>query len=167
MLKHNAKALHYLKPGQIIGMKVGDEWAQFTLLDVDKTEYRDSSFVWIMANKDSETITRPLPPVVEWVVLCVIDYLLDLGEPDTKVPNFKQQGSTLGAFCDVCNDGTIKLFAEEEQHLINKLPFACLQAGRISSIQLKLAKEDTMLPTPRPGFPVLQDMEDEANENAK
>ena len=94
-----------------------------------------------MANEDGDTITRHLAPADKRGVLCRIYFLLDLGELDTKVPNFKQQGYTLCAFCNICNDRTIKLFAEEVQQLINKLPFACLHAGHISSIQLNPAEE--------------------------
>ena len=45
-----------------------------------------------MANKDGEILKRYLSPLNEWVVLRGIDYLPDLGELDTKIPNSKQQG---------------------------------------------------------------------------
>ena len=82
----------------------------------------------------------------------------------TNVPKSKQQGYTLRASCDVCNDGMNRLFAEEVQNLSKKLPFACLHSGFISSIQLNLVKEGAILATPMPGFTVLPDMENEPNE---
>ena len=59
------------------------------------------------------TVTQYLTPRDEWGVLWGVDHLLDLGELDTKAPNSKQQSYMLSTNCAVCDDGTIKLFAEE------------------------------------------------------
>ena len=61
----------------------------------------DSSYLWSMANEEGE------------------------GE----VPSSKQQDLVLGSSCDICNDGTVKLFVEEVQYLVNKLPFTCQHKG--------------------------------------
>ena len=116
-----------------------------------------------MIKEDSKVVTRYLTPADEWVVLRRIDYLLDLGELDTKTPNSKQQGCTLSTDSNVCNTGTIKLFAEEVQHRVEKLPFTCLPAGLVNLFRLNPAGEGTVFPTPRPGFPGLPDRENEAN----
>ena len=84
-----------------------------------------------MINRDGKVVTRYLTPADEWGVLRRIDYLLDLGELDTKVPNSKQQGYMLSTDCNVCNNGRIKLFAVKVQHLVEKLPFPCLHKGLI------------------------------------
>ena len=36
MLKPEAKAVHYLKPGEIVGVKIGDNWVRFNLLKVKR-----------------------------------------------------------------------------------------------------------------------------------
>ena len=36
MLKPEAKAVHYLQPGEIVGMKIGDKWVRFNLLKVKR-----------------------------------------------------------------------------------------------------------------------------------
>ena len=73
---------------------------------------------------------------------------------------------TLSTNCDICNNSTIKLFAEEVQHLVKKLPFPCLHAGLISLFRLNHAGEGAVFPTPRPGFPVLPDKENKPNKTA-
>ena len=113
-----------------------------------------------------ETVTRYLTPTDEWGVLLGIEYLLDRGELDTKAPNSKQQGYMLSTNCVICNDGTIKLFAKEVQHLNNKLPFPCLHARVVNLFRLNPARVGTVFPTPRPGFPVLPDIENKANKTA-
>ena len=72
----------------------------------------------------------------------------------------------LSTNCAVCNDGTIKLFAEEVQYLDDKLPFPCQHAGIINSFRLNSIGEGTVFPTPRPGLPLLPDRENEATETA-
>ena len=67
-----------------------------------------------------------------------------------KVPSSKQQVHVLGSSWGVCNDGSVKLFKEEVQYLVNKLPFACQHKGLVSLIQPSPAKEGTLLATPRP-----------------
>ena len=76
MLKPKAKALHCLQPGEIIGVKVGDKWVQFNLLERERLSYKESALLWIMINKDGEVVTKYLSPADEWVVLPGIDYLL-------------------------------------------------------------------------------------------
>ena len=144
---------------EIVAAKVDAKWVQFNLLEGERLSYQESSLLLKMINRDGKVVTRYLTPADEWGVLRRIDYLLDLGELDTKVPNSKQQGYMLSTDCDVCNDGTIKLFAEEVQHLFEKLPFPCLHAGLINLFRLNPAGEGTVFPTPRQGFPLLPDRE--------
>ena len=85
MLKPKAKALHYLQPGEIIGVKVGDKWVQFTLLERERLSYKESSLLWMMINEDGEVLTRYLSPADEWVVLYKIYYLLDTEHKGSKL----------------------------------------------------------------------------------
>ena len=66
-----------------------------------------------------------------------------------KVPSSKQQVHVLGSSCGICNDGTVKLFEEEVQYLVDNLPFACQHEGFVSSIQPSSAEEGTLLAPPQ------------------
>ena len=115
------------------------------------TLYRDSSYPWSMAKSDGEGIMTYLVPGEEWGVLRGIDHLLDLRELSMKMPSSKQQVHVLGLSCSFCNDGTVKLFEEEVQYLVDKLPFACQQEGLVSLIQPSSAEEGKLL-APGQGF---------------
>ena len=95
---------------------------------MDRNQYKDSSYLWSIANKDGEVMKRYQAPGEEWGALRGINHLLDLDELSSK-------DHVLGSSCNICNDGTVKLFVEEVQYLVNKLPFACQHKGFISSIQ--------------------------------
>ena len=129
MLKPEAKAVHYLQPGEIVGVKFDDKWVRFNLLKLKRLSYKHSSLLWKMMKHHGEVVTKYLTPADQWGVLCGIDYLLDLGEMEMKVPHSKQQDYMLSTNCNICNDGTMKLFAEEVQHLVKKLQIRCLHAG--------------------------------------
>ena len=111
-----------------------------------------------MVNLDNKILTKHLTPTN-----------LDFEVMDTKVPSSKHQSYSLGASCDDCNNGTVMLFTEEVRNPVEKVPFACLHAGYISTIQLNTSTNEngSVLATPRPELPVLPDMEDEPSATAK
>ena len=45
MLKPKANAPLSLQPGEIVAVKVKSEWVKAKLFDVDRTQYKDSSFL--------------------------------------------------------------------------------------------------------------------------
>ena len=163
MRKPQAKALHNLQPGEIVGLKVRDKWVQFNLLKGERLSYKESSLLWKTISKCGKVVTRCMTPVNEWRVLRGVDRLLDLGELVARVPSSRQQGCMLRADCNVCNDSAIGLVTEEVQHLVKTLPFPCPHAGHIILFRLDHAGEGAVFPNPRPGCPVLSDKKGKAN----
>ena len=88
-------------------------------MEVDRDQYRDSFYLWSMAKGDREVITTHLFPGGEWGVF------RGNGGMSMKVPSSKQQVHMLGLSWGDCNDGTVKLFKEEVQYRVEKLPLAC------------------------------------------
>ena len=91
MLRPKAKAPQGLQSGEIVGTKVEDKWVKFKLLDADRTQNKDSSYLWRMVGYDGDVITRDLTPQDKWGVLRGVDDLLDLEELDTNVSETAKQ----------------------------------------------------------------------------
>ena len=70
MLQPKAKAPRYLQPGEVVPIKTGGKWIRFKLLEMDRNQYRDSSYLWSMAKSDGEDITTYLVPGEEGSTTC-------------------------------------------------------------------------------------------------
>ena len=69
MLKPKAKSPMYMQPGEVVTMNTGGKRIRFKIMEVDRNQYRDSSYLWKMAKSDGEEITTYLFPGDEWGVL--------------------------------------------------------------------------------------------------
>ena len=53
-----------------VAIKNGGEWIRFKPLEMDRSKYRNSSYLWSMAKSDGEDITTYLVPGEEGSTTC-------------------------------------------------------------------------------------------------
>ena len=65
-------------------MKINGKWVKYKLLEGDRVQYKDLSYLWKMINEDDKILTKHLTPTKEWGVLCGVNNFMDLRELDRR-----------------------------------------------------------------------------------